>query len=143
MSSSSERKTSFCIDFRKLNQRTKKDSYGIPRVEDTLHMLSGSNYFSKLDLKSGYWQVELAEEDKEKTAFQVGGLGFFQCNRMPFGLCNAPATFQRRMERCMGEMNLRDCLIYLDDIIIFSRDVTSPVTTPGRHFFNRREYVLG
>ena len=115
----------FCIDFRKLNQRTKKDSYGIPRVEDTLHMLSGSKYFSKLDLKSGYWQVELAEEDKEKTAFQVGGLGFFECNRMPFGLCNAPATFQRLMERCMGDMNLRDCLIYLDDIIIFSRDIDS------------------
>ena len=59
-------------------------------------------------------------EDKNKTAFQVGDLGFYEFNRMPFGLCNAPASFQRLMERCMGELNLRDCLIYLDDVIIFS-----------------------
>ena len=110
----------FCIDYRKLNQRTVKDAYPIPRKDDTLHSLAGSKYFSTLDLKSGYWQVELKEEDKPKTAFQVGSLGFFECNRMPFGLCNAPATFQRLMEICMGELNLRDCLIYLDDIIIFS-----------------------
>lgn len=115
----------FCIDFRKLNKRTIKDAYSIPRVEDTLHLLSGAKYFSKLDLKSGYWQVELDEEDKPKTAFSVGGLGFFECNRMPFGLSNAPATFQRLMERCMGDLNLRDCLIYLDDIIIFSDDIDS------------------
>ena len=110
----------FCIDFRKLNQRTIGDAYAIPRIEDSLHLLVGSKFFTKLDLKAGYWQVELKEEDKMKTAFQVGNIGFFECNRMPFGLCNAPATFQRLMERAMGEINLRDCLIYLDDIIIFS-----------------------
>ena len=110
----------FCVDFRKLNGRTINDVYAIPRVEDSLHLLAGSKYFSKLDLRSGYWQVELEEDDKCKTAFQVGTLGFFIFNCMPFGLCNAPATFQCLMERCMGEMNLRDCLIYLDDIIIFS-----------------------
>ena len=110
----------FCIDYRKLNQRTIKDAYAIPRIDDTLHLLAGSKYFSTLDLKSGYWQVELKEDDKAKTAFQAGPLGFFECNRMPFGLCNAPATFQRLMERCMGDLNLQDCLIYLDDIIIFS-----------------------
>ena len=110
----------FCIDYRKLNQRTVKDAYAIPRVDDTLQLLAGAKYFSTLDLKSGYWQVEVKEADKAKTAFQVGSLGFYECNRMPFGLCNAPATFQRLMERCMGDLNLRDCLIYLDDIIIFS-----------------------
>ena len=110
----------FCIDYRKLNQRTIKDAYAIPRIDDTLHSLAGSKYFTTLDLKSGYWQVEMKEADKAKTAFQVGPLGFFECNRMPFGLCNAPATFQRLMERCMGDLNLRECLIYLDDIIIFS-----------------------
>ena len=110
----------FCIDYRKLNSRTVRDAYAIPRIDDTLHLLAGAKYFSKLDLKCGYWQVELNEDDKAKTAFQAGPLGFFECNRMPFGLCNAPATFQRLMERCMGDINLRDCLIYLDDIIIFS-----------------------
>ena len=110
----------FCVDFRKLNSRTVQDAYAIPRIEDSLHLLSGTKYFSKLDLRSGYWQVEVAEEDKCKTAFQVGTLGFYEFNRMPFGLCNAPATFQRLMERCMGDMNLRDCLIYLDDIVVFS-----------------------
>ena len=110
----------FCVDFRKLNSKTVTDAYAIPRVEDSLHLLAGARYFSKLDLRSGYWQVEIKEEDKNKTAFQVGGLGFYEFNRMPFGLCNAPASFQRLMERCMGELNLRDCLIYLDDVIIFS-----------------------
>ena len=76
----------FCVDFRKLNNRTIKDAYAIPRVEDTLHLLARAKYFSKLDLRSGYWQVEIEEEDKPKTAFQVGTLGFFEFNRMPFGL---------------------------------------------------------
>lgn len=110
----------FCTDYRKLNKRTHKDAYAISKIDDTLHLLSGSKYFTKLDLKAGYWQIEMAEEDKEKTAFQVNNLGFFECNRMPFGLCNAPATYQRLMERCMGDINLKECLIYLDDIIIFS-----------------------
>ena len=110
----------FCVDYRKLNNRTIKDAQAIPGIEDTLHLLAGAKYFTKLDLRSGYWQVELKETDKAKTAFQVGTMGFYEFNRMPFGLCNAPATFQRLMERCMGELNLRDCLIYLDDVIIFS-----------------------
>ena len=110
----------FCVDYRKLNNRTIKDAQAIPRTEDTLHLLAGSKYFTKLDLRRGYWQVELRDTDKPKTAFQVGTMGFNEFNRMPFGLCNAPATFQRLMERCMGDLNLRDCLIYLDDVIIFS-----------------------
>ncbi len=109
-----------CLDFRRLNSRTVKDSYSIPRIDETLDCLSGASLFSKLDLRSGYWQVEMQEEDKQKTAFSVGPLGFYECNRMPFGLTNAPATFQRLMENCMGDLHLRECLIYLDDIIIFS-----------------------
>ena len=111
----------FCIDYRKLNNRTVKDAYYLPRIEETIDTLSGSKYFSKLDLRSGYWQVGVKESDKMKTAFSVGPLGFFECNRMAFGLCNAQASFQRLMERCMGELHLRECLIYLDDIIIFSK----------------------
>ncbi|MCG8033830.1 MAG: DDE-type integrase/transposase/recombinase [Candidatus Thiodiazotropha taylori] len=110
----------FCIDFRKLNSRTIRDAYTLPRIDDTIDTLMGAKFFSKLDLRSGYWQVEMEEEDKKKTAFSVGSLGFYECNRMAFGLTNAPATFQRLMERCMGELNLKECLIFLDDILIFS-----------------------
>lgn len=115
----------FCIDYRKLNNRTVKDAYALPRIEETIDSLVGSRFFSKLDLRSGYWQVAMKEQDKCKTAFQVGPLGFFECNRMAFGLTNAPATFQRLMERCMGELHLKECLIYLDDIIIFSDSIES------------------
>ena len=94
----------FCIDFRKLNSHTVRDAYTLPHIDDTIDTLTGAKYFSKLDLRRGYWQVEMKEEDKEKTAFSVGNLGFFECNRMAFGLTNAPATFQRLMERCMGEL---------------------------------------
>ena len=74
----------FCIDYRNLNQRIQKRTHIIPRIDDTLHSLAGSKYFTILDLKSGYWQVELKGTDKAKTAFQVGSLGSYECNRMPF-----------------------------------------------------------
>ena len=112
----------FCIDFRKLNARTKKDSYPLPRIQETLESLEGSCIFSSFDFKSGFWQVEMDEASKQYTAFTVGLLGFFECECMPFGLCNVPATFQRLMQNCLGELNLTYCLIYLDDVITFSMD---------------------
>lgn len=111
----------FCIDYRVLNNKTRKDAYMLPRFDDIIDSINGAKYFSKLDLRSGYWQVEIEEQDKPKTAFSVGKLGFYECNRMSFGLTNAPATFQRLMEKCMGEMHLREVLIFLDDILIYSR----------------------
>ena len=81
----------------------------------------GTGHFSCLDLKSRFWQIKMDEALKQYTTFTVGNLGFFECNRMPFGLCNAPATFQRCMQNCMGELNLIYCLIYLDDLIVFSQ----------------------
>ena len=111
----------FCIDLGKLNARTVKDAYSLPRIEDALDSLNGACIFTSLDLKSGYWQVELDDHSIPLTAFTVGPLGFYECVRMPFGLTNAPATFQRLMESCLGELHLHWCIIYLDDIIIFSR----------------------
>jgi len=114
-------KLRMCVDYRQLNNRTLKDSYALPRVEELLDCLGGMKYFSVLDMKSGYHQVELFEQHKQRTAFTVGPLGFYEYNRMPFGLCNAPATYQRLMEECLKGLHLKICLIYLDDLIIFSK----------------------
>ena len=84
-----------CVDYRQLNKRTIKDSYALPRIEEILGTLSGSKYFTVLDMKSGYHQIEVLEEHKSRTAFTVGPLGFWEFNRLPFGLSNALATYQR------------------------------------------------
>ena len=110
----------FCIDLHKLNNGTVKVGYSLPRREDTLDCLHGVVWFSTLDLKSGYWQVELEEEAKPLITFTMGPLGFWECECMPFGLTNAPATFQRLIESHLGELHLNWCIIYLDDIIVFS-----------------------
>ena len=112
--------TRFCVDYRKLNSVMHKDAYPLPRNDDTLQSLSGSRWFSTIDLLSGYWQVDIAEDDKEKTAF-ITHDGLFEFNVMPFGLCNAPATFQRLMNVTLSGMLWSECLVYLDDIIIFGR----------------------
>ena len=116
----------FCIDLRHLNSHTIKDAYSLPRIKESMDCLNGACIFMSLDLKSGYWQVEMDEKSIPYTAFTVGPLGFYECICMPFGLTNAPATFQRLMESCLGELHLQYCIIYLDDIIIFSK-------TPKEH----------
>ena len=92
----------FCIDLRKLNNWTVKDAYSLPQIDKTLDSLQGSLWFSSLNLQSGYCQVKMDEESKPLTAFTVGLLGFYKCKRMPFGVTNTPATFQRLMETCLG-----------------------------------------
>ena len=108
------------IDYRRLNSITKKDSYPLPRIDDTLDRLGGAQYFSAMDLISGYWQIDLPPEDQEKCAI-ITEKGLFQPTCMPQGLTNAPATFQRAMDAVMGDLKLTSVLVYLDDINVFSR----------------------
>lgn len=113
-------KLRMCVDYRMLNKKTVKDSYALPRTEEIFDILHGSTLFSTIDMKSGYHQVNMEETHKCRTAFTVGPLGFYEYNKMPFGLSNSPATYQRLMEECLGELNMKICVIYLDDLIIFS-----------------------
>ena len=91
----------------------------MPRIQEVSESLVDAGHFSCLDLKSGFWQIKMDEASKQYTDFTMGNLGFFKCDRMPFGLCNALATFQWLMQNCMGELNFIYCLIYLDDLIMF------------------------
>lgn len=109
----------FCIDYRALNKITRKDVYPMPRIDDALDTLQGANYFSSLDLRSGYWQIPMNEADKEKTAFATPD-GLYEFNVMPFGLCNAPATFERMIDTVLRGLKWKTCLCYLDDIVVFS-----------------------
>ena len=111
----------FCIDFRQLNSRTKKDVYPLPRMQETMESMVGTHFFSTMDLKSGFWQVKMANYSQQYTAFTVGSMGVYEFLRMPYGLCNALVTFPRLMQNCLGELNLTYALIYLDDVIVFSR----------------------
>jgi hypothetical protein len=95
----------FCVDYRKLNDVTRKNSFPLPRIDDTLDTLSGAKWFSTLDLKSGYWKIDVHIDDKEKTAFS-SGQGLWQFTVMPFGLCNAPATFERLMETVLRDLTI-------------------------------------
>lgn len=109
----------FCVDYRKLNSVTKRDVYPLPRIDDALDRLRNARYFSSLDLKSGYWQIEVDERDREKTAF-VTPDGLFEFKVLPFGLCSAPATFQRMMDTVLAGLKWQSCLVYLDDVVVFS-----------------------
>ena len=110
----------FCVDYRKLNAVTKRDAYPIPRIDDTLDALGKARFFTTLDLESGYWQIPMKEEDKEKTAFSTSQ-GHWEFQTMPFGVVNGPACFQRLMNYVLTKLHWTHCLVYLDDIIIFSR----------------------
>ena len=109
-----------CVDYRTLNRRTIPDQYTTPRIDDALDCLTGSKWFSVLDLRSGYYQIAMSEQDKEKTAF-ICPVGFYQFERMPQGITGAPATFQRLMEKAVGDMHLLQVIVYLDDIIVFGK----------------------
>ena len=109
----------FCMDFRCLNVQMKKDSYPLPQIQEALETMAGLAHFSSMDFKSGFWQIKMATGSQQYTAFTVGNLGFYEFTYIPFGLCNAPATFQHLMQNTLGELNLTYCVIYLDNIIVF------------------------
>ncbi|XP_077947563.1 uncharacterized protein LOC144388873 isoform X3 [Gasterosteus aculeatus] len=111
-----------CVDYRQLNSKTRRDAFPLPRIEESLDALAGARWFSTMDLASGYNQVPVAKKDRAKTAFCTP-FGLFEFNRMPFGLCNAPGTFQRLMERIFGAQHFQTLLLYLDDVIVFSSTV--------------------
>ena len=131
----------FCIDYRKLNAVTHQDAYPLPRIDETLDSLSGSTYFTTLDLAAGYWQVGIKECDKEKTAFSTRS-GHYEINMMLFGLTNAPATFQRLMECVLACLTGEQCLIYLDDIIVFSSTFEEHLTRLSNVFIVLRKAGL-
>ena len=110
----------FCMDFRCLNACTKKDSYPLPQIQKALEGMVRSAHFLSMDLQSGFWQIKMALESQQYTAFTVGNLRFYEFTHMPFRLCNALVTFQCLMQNTLGELNLTYCVIYLDDVIVFS-----------------------
>ena len=110
----------FCINFQRLNALNVKDSHPLPHICETLESLARVAHYLTFDLNSGFLQVPMDEESKQYTTFTLGSMGLYECESMPFGLYNAPPTFQRLMQNCLGELNLTYCLIYLDDVIVFS-----------------------
>lgn len=130
-----------CVDYRKLNKKTIKDAYPLPRIEESWDALRGAKYFTTLDLAMGYHQVAMDDRDREKTAF-TSPFGLFEYERMPFGLCNAPATFSRLMQATMNDMIFQMVLVYLDDILVYGRSFKEHLEHLDKVFTRLREAGL-
>lgn len=133
LDASGEQKWRVVIDYRKLNEKTIDDRYPLPNINEILDKLGRSMYFSTLDLASGFHQIEVTPEDIKKTAFTVEN-GHYEYTRMPFGLKNAPATFQRVMDSVLKELQNKICLVYMDDIIVFSVSLEEHMQNLSRVF---------
>lgn len=108
-----------CVDYRRLNSKTRHDAFPLPRIDECFDALHGAKFFSTIDLASGYHQVAVHERERHKTAFTTP-FGLFEYTRLPFGVCNGPATFQRLMQATMSDLVFQIMLVYLDDILVFS-----------------------
>jgi len=124
----------FCVDYRRLNERTVKDVYPIPRMDDCLDSLGDATVFSTLDCNAGYWQIPVAAEDRDKTTF-TSHTGLFRFLRLPLGLVNASVSFQRALDIILSGQRWQTCLVYLEDVIVFSRTVSD-------HIRHLREVLL-
>ncbi|CAG2250378.1 Retrovirus-related Pol polyprotein from transposon 17.6,Transposon Ty3-I Gag-Pol polyprotein,Transposon Ty3-G Gag-Pol polyprotein,Retrovirus-related Pol polyprotein from transposon 297 [Mytilus edulis] len=131
-----------CTDFRQLNQKTVRDTYPLPRIEEALDALHGTKYYTTLDLAQGYYQVAMEPDDIAKTTFRVGTGGLYEYLHMPMGLSNSAATFQRLMEACFNDKNFEILLIYLDDILIFSRTIEEQIERLEFAFERLRKHGL-
>lgn len=129
------------MNYRKVNEATQKDAYPLPKIEECLDTLSGSKLFSTLDLLSGYHQFEVNEKDRPRTAF-ITKYGLFEYTRMPFGLCNAPSTFQRGMELVLRRLQWVTLLIYLDDVIITGKTFKEHLNNLGEVLSRFRKFGL-
>ncbi len=117
----------FCVDYCKLNDLTHKDAYPLLRIDDILESLRGAKYFYSIDLASGYWQIKVADKDREKTAFG-SHLGLYKFLCMPFGFTGSPAMFSRLMDKVLDGLIGKNCLVYLDNIIIFGSSFEETLT---------------
>ncbi|KZS08011.1 Uncharacterized protein APZ42_028400 [Daphnia magna] len=125
----------FCVDYRRLNAITKRDVYPLPRMDDVFDRIAGAKFFSSIDLMSGYWQVPVAEADTSKTAFVIPD-GLYEFIRLPFGLNNAPSTFQRLMDRMLTRLKWQMCLVYLDDVLVFGKSFEEHQERLNCHIIN-------
>ena len=131
----------FCVDYRRLSDLTRKNVYPLPRVETCLDTLSNAAWYSTFDLRSGFHQLPVNPRDINKTTF-VCHRGSYRFRKMPFELCNAPGTFHRIMDTVLNGLNFEICLVYLDDIIVFSRDLESHLARLAQLFQRLREANL-
>ena len=131
-----------CIDYRKLNEITVKDAYPLPRIGQTIDALQGAGFFSSLDLANGYWQVPVVRDDRHKTAFCTPDGGLFEFVKMPFGLTNAPATFQRLMNNIFSADLFQHVLIFLDDVLTYSKTPNDQLHHLGKVFLTLRRAGL-